>query len=55
MLTYISLTCIVKLAKLLLRKPYCLTGKLHINASFAVFALVYDYLVVVINDSINSL
>lgn len=44
MLTYIGLARLVKFAKLLLRQPYGLPYKLHVDASFAILALIYDYL-----------
>lgn len=57
MFTNISLTRIIKFAKLLLREPYCLPGKLHIDASFSVLALVYDNLIIIFHiyktDTIN--
>ncbi len=49
MLTYISLACIIKIAKLLLGKPHSLPCKFHIYAGFSALALVYDYLIVVIH------
>ena len=46
MLADISLTCLIQLAKLLLRQPNRLPSKLHLNASLAVLTLIYDYIIV---------
>lgn len=48
MLDNIRAGSLIKICHLLLRQPDCIACKFYVDACFSVFALVYDYLVVVL-------
>lgn len=46
MLDNVWASCLIQLGHLLLRQPYSIACKFHINTSFPIFALIYYYLIV---------